>query len=235
MRRSGTALVAIGVAAALAGCGGDDFADQSAEEILAAAASEMSDLTSVRITIGLVGDGREAGSDTQLAADGDCLGTFGFGDGVAEVRGVGDEVWIRAGDDFWRSFGAGDDEAALEAVRGKWLPFGAEPEMMIGGTCDLEVSVGELVDEIAEEEGDSGFAVDGTEVIDGESVVRLKREDDDGETFGYVRVEEPHYLVRFEGPDGDEAGSVNFSEFNEEFEVRAPAEDEIVDLRDLGG
>jgi hypothetical protein len=64
-------------------------------------------------------------------------------------------------------------------------------------------------------------------------VVKVERSDDDGTSVGYVLTDGDHYLVRLERTEGDEPGHLDFTEFDEEFDVTAPSDDEVVDLSTL--
>ena len=77
-------------------------------------------------------------------------------------------------------------------------------------------------------------AVDGIEELaNGKSVVKVEQSDDTGTATGYVLVDGKHYLVKLERTEGDQPGKLEFSDFNKEFEVDAPSEDEVIDLSTL--
>ena len=70
--------------------------------------------------------------------------------------------------------------------------------------------------------------------VDGTEAVAVVSTDEDGESStGYIAVEEPHHLLLIERTEGDEQGSVTFTDFDEPVEVEAPADDETVDLDSL--
>ena len=98
-------------------------------------------------------------------------------------------------------------------------------------------NVNDLLDQLLKDdpEDDSTYSKNGTTDVDGDEVIKIDNTDPkDGTSTGYVLVDEPHYLVKIEKTEGEDTGSVTFSEFNEEFEVEAPAADEVVDLSQLG-
>ena len=72
-----------------------------------------------------------------------------------------------------------------------------------------------------------------TDEIDGKSVVKVDQSDDDGTSTGYVLEDGKHYLVKIERTDGDQPGTLEFTDFNKEFDVTAPAEDDVIDLSSL--
>ena len=98
--------------------------------------------------------------------------------------------------------------------------------------CDLD----EFFDSIfLDDDGtETEYEVKGTSEIDGDEVVEVERTTEDGPSTGYVLVDGEHYLLKLERTDGDDVGAIEFSDFNEEFEVEAPAADEVADLNELG-
>lgn len=239
MERIGLAIAALGVAAAtLTACsgddGGDDFAKSPAEDIVAAAKSDMGDLKAVKVSGTVTNDGQEISIDIQSSSEGDCTGSIGVDEGTAELLGVGGDTWMRPDEAFWRSFAGENAEQVLTLVGDKWVVIPAEDDSF-NQFCDVD----ELLDQLLkddDEEDESTYSVTGTEDLDGDEVVLVDNEDpEDGTSTGYVLVDDPHYLVKIEKTDGEDTGSVTFSEFDEEFDVEAPAEDDVVDLGSLEG
>ena len=93
--------------------------------------------------------------------------------------------------------------------------------------CDLDAFFDNL---FKSDESSSKYETTGTEELDGEEVVKVEQSDDDGTSIGYVLIEGDHYLLKLERTEGDEPGRLEFSDFDEEFDVTAPADDEIIDL-----
>lgn len=241
MERIGLAIAALGVAAAtLTACsgddggdGGDDFAKSPAEDIVAAAKSDMGDLKAVKVSGTVNNDGQEISIDIQSSSDGDCTGSIGVDEGTAELLGVGGDTWMRPDEAFWRSFAGENAEQVLTLVGDKWVVIPAEDDSF-NQFCDVDALLDQLLKE-DDEEDESTYSVTGTEELDGDEVVLVDNEDpEDGTSTGYVLVDDPHYLVKIEKTDGEDTGTVTFSEFDEEFDVEAPAEDDVVDLGSLG-
>ncbi|MGB0101635.1 MAG: hypothetical protein WBP61_15260, partial [Nocardioides sp.] len=230
--RIGLTVAVLGVAGALAGCGAD-FADSTPEEIVAEAKEAMGDLTSVKVSGTITNEGQEITLDIQSSADGDCTGSIGIDGGTAELLGVGGSTWMRPDEAFWRTFAGPGAEQVLSLVGEKWVVVPAD-EDSFNEFCDVD----ELLDEMLkdEDDDDSTYSTSGTEELDGQEVVAVDNEDaEDGDSTGYVLVDEPHYLVKIEKTDGDSTGTVTFSEFDETFEVEAPAEDDVIDLDQISG
>ena len=232
MARIGLALAALGAAAVLTACSGDDdFAESPAEDIVAAAKSDMDELDAVKVSGTVTSEGDEITIDMQSGSEGTCTGTIAFGDGSAEILGVDGGTWMRPDEAFWRTFAGASAEQVLGVVGDKWVVI-PEDEDSFNQFCDID----DLLDEMLKDEDDgSTYTTTGTDELDGQDVVLVDNEDpDSGTSTGYVLVDEPHYLVKVEKTEGEDTGSVTFSAFDEEFDVEAPAEDEVIDLESMG-
>jgi hypothetical protein len=96
--------------------------------------------------------------------------------------------------------------------------------------CDLDA----FFDNVFKDDGTGGkYKTTGTEKIDGKDVVKVEQSDDSGTATGYVLIDGKHYLVKLERTEGDEPGKIEFTDFNKEFTVEAPADDEVIDLSTL--
>jgi hypothetical protein len=237
MARIGLAVAGLGlVATALTACsggdGGDDFAKGSADDIVKAAKSDMADLDAVKVSGTVTTDGQEISIDLQASSGGNCTGSIGVEEGTAEILGVDGATWMKPDEAFWRQFASEDADEVLRLVGDKWVVI-PEDDDSFNTFCDVD----DLLDQLLEEDEDDGskYSVNGTDELDGDDVVLVDNEDpEDGTSTGYVLVDDPHYLVKVENNDGDDTGSVVFSEFDEEFEVEAPATEDVIDLSTLG-
>ncbi len=235
MARIAMAVVGLGAATLLTACGGGDgdgFADKSADEIVKTAKSKMGKLQSVKVSGSVTSDGEALEIDLQASSEGDCTGTLGIAGGSTELLGVGGSMWMRPDEAFWRSSAGDNADAVITAVGDKWVVL-PESDDSFQTFCD----VNELLDQLLNEDGsdNSTYSKAGTEDVDGDKTVKIDNEDpEDGTSTGYVLVDEPHYLVKIEKTEGADTGEVTFSAFDEDFEVEAPADDEVVDLSQLG-
>ena len=219
----------------VAGCGGeddgggdDDFAKQSGTKIADASRADMRDLEQVKYSGDITTDGSSIQLDIQASASGDCTGTIGIGDGTAEVLAKDGTNWFKPDEAFWRSNGGEQADAIIAAVGDKWV---LDTDANFAQFCDLDAFFDNI---FAEEDGTKAdYKVTGTDEVDGEKVVKVERTGKDGPATGYVLVDGKHYLVKLERTEGDDEGSIEFSDFNKEFEVEAPADDEVVDLSTL--
>ena len=248
MNKRATAGLSAGVlilAGLLAGCsddgddggdgGGDEksaseFADQSYDDIKQAAIDAMGDLESVHVNAEITSDGQTATLDLSMDADGDCTGTVSFGEVSAEVLQADGGAWFKPNAELLtQQFGEEAAPAALKFVADSWV---ADTNGEVTpSNCDLESFITQVT---SDEEDESDTEVGDVEELDGEDVVVLTFTNDDGDGSVYVRAEGDHYIAKF-AVEGDNPGTVSFSEFDEDVETEAPADDEIVDLADFKG
>jgi len=230
------AAAALSVLVLAAGCGGDDsdsggdggdsgdgFAKQSADKIAATAKADMKGLDSVKYAGQINSGGSSISLDIQADADGNCTGTIGIGDGTAEVLAADGGNWFRPDEAFWRQQAPDTADAIIAAVGDKWV---IDTDANFSQFCDLQA----FFDNIFKDEGDGGgYKTTGTDEVDGQEVVKVEQSDDTGSSTGYVLVDGDHYLLKIERTEGDQPGKLEFSEFDEEFEVEAPADDQVID------
>jgi hypothetical protein len=228
MRTWQAALTGVAAAALLSACGGG-FADESPEAIGEAAEKDMKALESVRISGQLVSDGEETTVDMALTTEGECEGTLGVQGGETQIRSTGGQTWMKPDAAFWEA-SAGDQAALIQGVVGdKWVVLGDDQDF--AELCDLD----ELLEQMGDDEDDSKAENEGTEDVDGTEAVKVAGETDDGDPVTvWVKVDEPHHILKMAVDQGDEPGEIVFSDFDEELDVEAPAEDEVIDLEQLG-
>jgi len=229
MTRMGMAVAGIGIAAVLTACGGDDFTDQSGEQIADASKKAMGDLGAVKVSGTVTTGGKDVTVDVQTNDQGDCTGSIGTGDGVAELLGVDGDLWFKPDEAFWRASAGDSADQILAAVGDKWVVAPSSGEGF-DQFCDIDDLLGELIK--SEDDGATYTKLD-TQDVEGDEAVPVEQEDDDGKSVGYVLVDEPHYLVKVEKTEGEDTGKVTFSAFDEDFDVEAPATDDIADLGNL--
>ena len=240
--RAVAAFCALGVLAFAAGCGGDDtkdskdsksdsgssdFAKQSGDEIAAAAKADMAELDEVKFNAEFTSGGQDITLEIQASAAGDCTGSVGIGDGTAEILAKDGTHWFKADEAFWRANAGDQADAVLTAVGDKWV---LDTDSNFTQFCDLNAFFDQLFKDDAEAKP---YKTVGTDEVDGQDVVKVEQADDKGSATGYVLVDGEHYLVKLERTEGDEPGHFDFSDFNEEFDVTAPADDEVIDLSTL--
>jgi hypothetical protein len=230
--RAFAALSVVGVLLLAAGCGSDDksggdFAKQSGDKIAADAKADMKDLDEVKITGEITSGGESVTLDVQASSAGDCTGSIGVGDGNAEILAKDGTNWFKPDEAFWRANAGDSADAIIAAVGDKWV---LDTDSSFAQFCDLDAFFDNL---FKDEGGATKYKTTGTDAIGGQDVVVVEQSDDKGTSVGYVLVDGDHYLLKLERTEGDEPGRIEFGEFNEEFDVTAPADDDVVDLSTL--
>jgi len=229
------AAAALALLTLAAGCGSDkgddgadsDFAKKSATEIADAAKADMKKLDAVKYSGEISSDGQAISLDIQASSAGDCTGSIGLGEGTAELLSKDGDNWFRPDEAFWRQQAPDDADVIIAAVGDKWV---VDTDAEFAQFCDLDAFFDNV---FADEKDGSDYKTVGTDEVDGQDVVKVENTDDKGTSTGFVLVDEPHYLLKIERTEGDEPGKIEFSEFDEEFEVDAPGDDEVVDLSQL--
>ena len=229
--RAVAALAVIGVLAVTGGCGdsdddgGDsDFAKQSGDKIAADAKADMKALEEVTFNGEITSEGDTITLDVQASSAGDCTGSIGIGGGSAEILAKDGANWFKPDEAFWRANAPDTADAIISAVGDKWV---LDTDSNFAQFCDLDAFFDNL---FKDEEGASKYETTGTDEIDGEQVVKVEQSDDKGTSVGYVRIDGDHYLLKLERTEGDEPGHLEFSDFDKEFDVTAPADEDVIDL-----
>jgi hypothetical protein len=234
MTTTRTAGVLAAAVVLLAGCGGggNDFADQPPKDIAKAAATDMKALDSLRMKGDLVTDGQKIGVDMLITTSGDCQGTIEVTGGSAQILSSGGQAYMKPDKAFWESQAPGQ-AAQIEAVVGdKWVVIPSTSGL--DAACDLS----KLLDGIDEPSSDPSDAPTSatSDSVDGQDAVKLEGKDNDGKPVtAWVATDDPHYILKMEVTQGDEPGTITFTDFNETVEVQPPPTDQVIDLRKLGG
>jgi hypothetical protein len=229
--RAVAALALLGVLV-LAGCGGSDdkdggdsdFAKQSGDKIAADAKADMKDLDAVKFSGEITSSGGTTTLDVQASSAGDCTGSIGVGGGTAEILAKDGTNWFKPDEAFWRANAGDSADAIMSAVGDKWV---LDTDSNFAQFCDIDAFFDNL---FKDEQGAGKYQTTGTDEIDGQQVIKVEQSDDNGTSVGYVLIDGDHYLLKLERTEGDEPGHLEFSDFNEEFDVTAPADDEVIDL-----
>jgi len=233
MRTPHRTIAIIGAAALLAACGGDgeSFADQPAKDIIEATKADMEALSSLRMSGELVTDGEQVEIDMAISTDGDCAGSVGQQGGTAEIISIGGTSYMKPDAAFWELFAGEGASSIVELVGDRWVAVPGDAGEF-AAFCDLD----QLLDELrADDDQDEDAEVEGTEEIDGKEAVRISSTSDDGEPVTvWVAADSPHVILQMEVTEGDEPGTIRFSEFDAPIDVEAPAGDDVVDLDELG-
>ena len=224
-------------AVVLTGCGGDDTSDdsggdftkQSADQISDAAKDSMADLDAVSIDGTLTSEGQEIKIRMEIGTGGNCTGEFTTQGATAEILGVDGTTWFKPDEAFWTLFAGAESAPAVIAAAGdKWVTL-PDDDTSFKPFCDIEEFLGSLTDNDGAE-----YTKGDPKEVNGEKTIEIVSErPDEGKSSGYIQVGGEHYLVQIAKTEGDEPGTVNFSGFNDQPDVEAPADDEQIALDDL--
>lgn len=206
--------------------GGDGFADQSAAEIQKQVVADMARLKSVRLSGELIQNGREVGIDVALNTDGMCAGSLTLMGGSAEIIAGPDGQFVKGDKAFWTGTAGGESAAEqVTALLGdKWAKM---PEAEGGFTsfCDLD----DLLDEFDSVDAADGEARIGKQAQIGGILALELISEDDSPTSAWVAIDAPHYIVQLSA-DGQQAGSILFTDFDQPVNAEAPAAEDVVNL-----
>lgn len=218
----------VGALALLTGCGGNDFAEQPADDIVKAAGDDMKALSSLRMEGEVTTNGEKVTIDLALNTDGDCQGSLGVAGGTAQLVQQGDQAWFKPDEAFWRAQAADQADMIIAAVGDKWvvLPPGDES---FSSFCDLDTLLSDIGNgpESDSTKGD-------TEEVDGQDTVIINSETDNGDPVkAWIATDDPHHILKMEVTTGDEPGTITFSDFDEDLKIEPPAESDTIDLNNM--
>lgn len=232
-----TALVA-GVLLVASGCGGgggeaDAFAGKPVKDITTAASADMKDLKSLRISGDLTTNGSKLHLDVHSTTDGDCQGSVKVDDGSAEIVSSGGSNWMKPDGAFWEQQAPAQSDLIEKAVGDKWVTIPSSSGL--DEVCDLDNFLKAFKNNATDDPSESPSNA-GSEQVDGQDAVKLTGKSDGQQLTAWVATDDPHYILRLEvGGGTDDGGTLSFSDFDESFDVKAPAPSDVADLSSLGG
>ncbi|MEU3412573.1 hypothetical protein ABZ760_15155 [Streptomyces sp. NPDC006658] len=225
-----TAACALAVTGALAlsGCGGDDDPDAGtngvgrlpAGRIQAKTRAAADAASAVRLSGTVVTSGRTYRLDMRLKADGGTGSVTAQGTTFKLLR-IGEELYLKAGADFWNHADGGDD--ASGKLDGKYVkvPQGDPAYKKFSGFTDKGV----LLDGLLTLHG--ALATDGRHTDgSGTRTIRITGDQGSGGTLD-VSLQGTPYPLRL--VRAGHAGTLRFSDWGRDFTVEEPAESETVD------
>lgn len=218
----------LGTLLLVAGCGGG-FAEESADSITSAAAEDMKAVKTLRMAGELTSGEQTLQLDLGLDTDGNCGGTVTLADGddaSLEILRVDGSTWMKPSEGFWQTYAGPSADQVVAAVGDKWVVLPEEQAADFASQCDL--------DELTSELGADDAEVGETSEVDGQEVVLITSETDEGDPLeAAVATDEPHHVLQIKVTEGAEPGTLTLSEFDEELGLEAPADDDVVDLASL--
>jgi hypothetical protein len=219
-----------GVLVLLGGCG-NDFAGGSIEDITEATSKDMKELDSLRLKGDVTTEGQQVSMDMQMTTDGDCQGSISLMGGKAEFLSVGGDTWFRPDEDFWRATAADRADQIIGLVGDKWVVLPPD-EADVSSFCDLDELLKEFDDDQPDEDTKKGET---DEVRDEETIIVEGKSDEGDPTKAWIAVDGEHYILKLEVDQGDEPGVIELSDFNEDLDLEAPSDDDVIDLNQASG
>lgn len=202
-----------------------DYAQTPVKQIVMDAMDAMAELESVRLS----GTVREEGAiltvDILFGTSDECAGTTWEEQGSVEIMHLDGVTYFKPDAEFYT---AQDAEWLMELVGDMWLTNSAADHF--GDTCYLDRYIDDLALSPANQPGDpqAHMKVLGTAKIRGTLVLKLSFTARDwSRGVAYIAANEPHRILGFDIEHGVEA---RFTDFNVEFDVEAPAADDVFDL-----
>jgi hypothetical protein len=95
--------------------------------------------------------------------------------------------------------------------------------------CDLDTLLEDIGDgpESDTTKGD-------TAEVDGQDTVIIKSTSDSGDPVqAWVATDEPHHILKMEVTQGDEPGTITFSDFDADLNIEPPDDADVIDLNNL--
>jgi hypothetical protein len=157
----------------------------------------------------------------------DVAGTIDLGVAKLEIIGIGNDIYLKAPDDFWSSqIPSGQAQALLALIKGKYVKVDGQ-----------SASFSELTDNFKPEnllKPDGDITKGDTKTIDGTPAIALV--DKDGSKLYIATTGDPVPLSIEDSASSSSAGaSFQFKEYNVPVTVTAPAAADVFDLKALMG
>lgn len=233
--RVGRAVVVGTLAAALAACGsGGDGGEPTngldelpAEQIERRAAEAAHEARSVQLSGTVLTDGRSYRLDVRLTAEG-AVGEVATEGTTFELLRIGEDLYLRASAEFWESEGipAELESDPTEKLDGKYVRVPPEDPAYgeLSGFTEKN-AVLDLLLSLGEGERETG----GEDEVEGHRTIRVQADGGRGGAMDVSLTGRP-YPLRLERAGG--AGELIMTDWNEEFTLNPPPEDDIVDYGD---
>lgn len=205
----------------------DGIENLSADELVERAKNAATAAESVRLSGEVVEDGSTMIIDMRFSGDGS-TGTISNAGATLELLRVGaDEYYMKADADSWEQLTG--DAASGDLFADRYVRMSGDDESVgdLTSFLDFEAFVDEVLDIDGPIEKGETAEVNGVQAI---GVVDQGSED--GATLWVAVTGEP-YPLRIESPDGSGEGAIDFLDWGKAVDIKAPPEDEVIDLSEL--
>lgn len=214
-----------GATAGIPAASSDPLAGLSANAIATQAVANTQDAASVRITGSDTDPSKPLTFSVTLVRGKGCAGTLSDGaNGRVAFVMIGDTVWAKPTDNFWKNNYSGLDPATLAYLSGKYVKDSAGSGLSSVSTlCYQFAAIGSL--------GLLQNVVKGiTATVNGQPSLQLKDAGDAG--YGYVSDTAKPLLVRLVDPSSH--GTLNFTDYGADTTIAAPPASQTLDGKDYG-
>lgn len=226
----GAVVTVAGLLLVTAGCGGGDdtigqardYAKKDGSDIAADARTAMAGLHTMHVAGTYTWDDKSVELDLSVAKDGTCSGTIGVGNGSVELRSVDGQGWYKPDLGFWKAEVGAEAASVAKAVGDRWIVLSGEMTSL-RSFCSIDTLAGGMLDRKATVESE-GAAMVGTRPTARVLVTR-----GGVDSVAYVQASDPHYVLRLTAGSGKRKQQVDFSAFDEKFDVEAPKPRDVFD------
>ncbi|MGX6743479.1 hypothetical protein [Streptomyces peucetius] len=230
-----------GPVAATSGDSGDSLSGLNAGQIADKAVEATKAAKSLAMAGRIEKDGEPVSIDLALDSAQNCTGRLGIKGGRAELRQVGETMYLKGDEQFWlaslqegssTSPDGPDSGAVTELMTGRWIKMPAGVIKDTDRVCDLDAIFARMdVDETDRKQMAKGPDSE----VDGVPTVTLVKRQQGETTTVHVAKEGKPRILKIVRTGGDETGTVLLSGYDKPVEVEAPPSDEVVDLESLTG
>jgi hypothetical protein len=225
------ALALVLIAVLVAGCGSskkesasNGEASKSPTQVLADAKAAATKADSVHVAGSIVSEGTPIKLDLSMARGKGAKGSMSTNGLSFDLVRVGDTVYIKGSDEFYKHFAGA---AVAQLLHGKWLKASASTGQL--KSLAPLTSIGALFTGISTHHGK--LASEGATTYHGQKVAEVRDTSDNSKL--YVAATGKPYPVAIVGAKQGQSGTVTFDDWNSRVSLSAPKD--AIDISQLGG
>lgn len=225
------ALALVLTAALLAGCGSskkesasNGEASKSPTQVLADAKAAATNAASAHVAGSIVSGGTPISLDLSMARGKGAKGSMSTNGLSFDLVRVGDTVYIKGSDEFYKHFAGA---AVAQLLHGNWLKASAT-QGQLKSLAPL-TSIGALFTGISTHHGK--LASEGTTTYHGQKVAEIRDTSDNSKL--YVAATGKPYPVAIVGGKKGQSGAITFDDWNKSVSLSAPSD--AIDISQFGG
>jgi hypothetical protein len=205
---------------------GGALAGLSADEIARRATADLKVVKSVHVAGTVQSSGQNIALNLTLGTQG-CTGTMAIkGEGSFILLKIGQSLWIKPDDAFWKHAGGSAGSAAVDLFSGKYVKTSAKGSSL--------ASIGDLCNpaKFAKSFGSNmtGMSKGTTATIAGQPALQIK--DTADPASAYVTVSAHPQFLRLDG--GGSNGRLDFSQYNAPLHLNPPPASQVLDGAQYG-